>query len=30
MTYLVSNNTKIKKKGVKLKKFSNNLNFFYK
>ena len=30
ITYLISNNNKIKKKGIKLKKFSNNLNFFYK
>ena len=29
-TYLISNNSKIKKKGIKFKKFSNNLNFFYK
>lgn len=29
-TYLISNNDKIKKKGIKFKKFSNNLNFFYK
>ena len=30
ITYLISNNSKIKKKGIKLKKFYNNLNFFYK
>ena len=30
ITYLISNNNKIKKKGIKLKKFTNNLNFFYK
>ena len=30
ITYLISDIKKIKKKGIKLKKFTNNLNFLYK
>mgnify|MGYP001171782908 CR=1 FL=1 len=29
-TYLISNNSKILKKNIKFKRFSNNLNYFYK
>ena len=28
-TYLISNNSKLKKLNIKFKKFKNNLNYFY-